>query len=444
MAIVAESPSSVLDTGRAIESRVMRRVFWRLMPFLLFAYLICYIDRVNAGFASLQMNKALGLDPKIYGLGAGIFFIGYFILEVPSNLALERFGARTWIARIMITWGLISGGMAFIGGPTSFLVMRVLLGAAEAGFFPGVILYLTYWFPAEQRARIVGIFMVGIPAAGLIGSPLSGTILGLDGLLGFGGWQWVFLLEAAPAVLGGIFAYIWLTDRPEHATWLTPAERDWLGAKLAAERRRATAIPRLSVWQVIGNKYVLTLALVYSGAAGASSALALWQPQILKSFGLTNFQTGLVNAIPYGIAAVLMVVWGRRSDRVGERVWHNALPLSWIVIALLATLLVSPTQLWLMVSLLTVVLIGTYACKGPFWALSSEMLGPAAAAAGLAQINALGNLAGFVTNYLLGWIKAETGSFALSLMPIVVLSVAGMIAVLLIGRGRPRTVAMTT
>jgi ACS family tartrate transporter-like MFS transporter len=441
MTVVAASRSAI-PTPTALEARVMRRVFWRLMPFLLFAYLICYIDRVNAGFASLQMNKALGLDPKIYGLGAGIFFLGYFVLEVPSNLALERFGARTWIARIMITWGLISGAMAFIGGPTSFLVMRVLLGAAEAGFFPGVILYLTYWFPAEQRARIVGIFMVGIPAAGLIGSPLSGAILGLDGMLGFGGWQWVFLLEAAPAVLGGIFAFFWLTDRPENCVWLGPEERNWLAAKLAAERGRRTSVPHLSLWQVLGHRYVLALALVYSGAAGASSALALWQPQILKSFGLTNFQTGLVNAIPYGIAAVLMVLWGRRSDRQGERVWHNALPLSWIIVALLATLLVSQTQLWLMVSLLTVVLIGTYACKGPFWALSSEMLGPGVAAAGLAQVNALGNLAGFVTNYLLGWIKDATGSFALSLMPIVVLSAAGLVVVLLIGRGRPRTSAI--
>ncbi|MBV9859211.1 MAG: MFS transporter [Alphaproteobacteria bacterium] len=443
MSVAAAAASALPAADREIEARTMRRVFWRLMPFLLFAYLICYIDRVNVGFASLQMNKALGLDPKIYGLGAGIFFIGYFFLEVPSNLALERFGARTWIARIMITWGLISGGMAFIGGSTSFLVMRVLLGAAEAGFFPGVILYLTYWFPAEHRARIVGIFMVGIPAAGLLGSPLSGAILSLDGVLGLGGWQWVFLLEAAPAVLGGVLAFLWLTDRPQQAAWLAPAERDWLGAKLDAERRRQTAISHVSMWQVLGNRYVLTLALIYSGAAGASSALALWQPQILKSFGLTNFETGLVNAIPYGIAAVLMVLWGRRSDRTGERVWHNALPLGWIVIALLCTLFVSQSQLWVMVALLTVVLVGTYACKGPFWALSSEMLGPAAAAAGLAQINALGNLAGFVTNYLLGWIKEETGSFAVSLMPIVVLSAAGMLAVLLIGRGRPRTVAVT-
>ncbi|MBV9825742.1 MAG: MFS transporter [Alphaproteobacteria bacterium] len=443
MTIAAAPPSHPAAADRALEARVMRRVFWRLMPFLLFAYLICYIDRVNVGFASLQMNKALGLDPKIYGLGAGIFFLGYFILEVPSNLALERFGARTWIARIMITWGLISGAMAFIGGSTSFLVMRVLLGAAEAGFFPGVILYLTYWFPAEQRARIVGIFMVAIPAAGLIGSPLSGAILSLDGALGYAGWQWVFLLEAAPAVLGGIVAFVWLTDRPTSASWLAADERDWLIAKLDAERRRATAVPHLSLWQVLANPYVLVLALVYSGAAGASSALALWQPQILKSFGLSNIETGFVNAIPYGIAAVLMVIWGRRSDRSGERVWHNAIPLSWIVIALLCTLFVQG-QLWIMVALLAVVLSGTYACKGPFWALSSEMLGPAAAAAGLAQINALGNLAGFVTNYLLGWIKDETGSFALSLMPIVVLSAAGMIAVLLIGRGRPRTVALST
>src|SRR5215467_7878202 len=231
-----------VTADQQLEATTMRRVSWRLMPFLLLAYLICYIDRVNVGFAALQMNKAVGIDPKTYGLGAGIFFVGYFMFEVPSNLALQRFGARTWIARIMITWGLCSAAFALIGGPTSFLVLRFLLGVAEAGFFPGVILYLTYWYPAHYRAIIVGIFMVAIPVAGLIGSPVSGSILYMDGLLGLGGWQWIFLLEAAPAVLLGLASFIWLTDRPEHASWLTREQQQWLVAKIEAERRR---VPRV-------------------------------------------------------------------------------------------------------------------------------------------------------------------------------------------------------
>ena len=430
------------SAGQQLETSTMRRVSWRLMPFLLAAYIICYIDRVNVGFAALQMNKAVGIDPKTYGLGAGIFFIGYFILEVPSNLALERFGARTWIARIMISWGLVSAAFALIGGPTSFLVLRFLLGAAEAGFFPGVILFITYWYPAHYRAIIVGIFMVAIPVAGLIGSPVSGAILYMDGLLGLGGWQWIFLLEAAPAVLLGIAAFIWLTDRPAHASWLTPAQRDWLTAAIDAERSRTPRIAYTSIWRVLSNKYVLIMALVYSGAAGASTSLALFMPQLVKSFGLTNWQTGLVNAVPFGIAAVWMILWGRNSDRSGERVWHNALPLGWMVLAMIATFF-AIGSLWTMIPLLTLIAAGTYASKGPFWALSSEWLGPTAAAAGLAQINALGNLSGFVFNYLMGWIQAETGSFPLAMMPIAATAAAGTICVLAIGRRQPRTVPVS-
>jgi ACS family tartrate transporter-like MFS transporter len=425
---------------KAVETIVMRRVFWRLMPFLLAAYLVAYIDRVNVGFASLQMNKAVGIDPKTYGLGAGIFFIGYFLLEVPSNLGLEKFGASKWIARIMISWGAVSAAFALIGGPTSFLVLRFLLGAAEAGFFPGVILYLTYWFPSEHRAKIVGIFMVAIPVAGLTGSPISGAILGMDGFLGLGGWQWIFLLEAAPAILLGLVSFVWLTDRPEHAAWLTDDQRSWLVAKLDAERQRATKVRQLSVWKVMVNKHVLIMALVYSGAAGASSAMALWQPQVIKSFGLSNLETGFLNAIPYAISAVWMILWGRASDRSGERVWHNALPLGWMALAMVATFWAH--NLWMLLPLLTLVLAGTYASKGPFWALSSEWLAAPVAAAGLAQINALGNLSGFFCNYLIGWIKDETGSFPLALMPIAALAAAGTIALLIVGRGQPRTVAV--
>jgi D-galactonate transporter len=434
--------SETLQHRQMLEAATMRRVFWRLMPFLTLAYLLCYIDRVNVGFASLQMNKAIGIDPKTYGLGAGIFFIGYFILEVPSNLALQRFGARTWIARIMLTWGVVSAAFAVIGGPVSFLVLRFLLGAAEAGFFPGVILYLTYWYPAEYRARIVGIFMVAIPIAGLIGSPISGAILGMDGIFGLGGWQWIFILEAVPTLALGILSFVWLTDRPEHASWLTREQRTWLIAKLKGERRRAPRMENLPLWQVLTNRHVLIMALVYSGAAGASTSLALWMPQLVKAFGLTNFQTGLVNAVPFGIAATWMIVWGRSSDRSGERVWHNALPLAWMVLALLGTFL-TVDNLWMTIVLLTLIAAGTYASKGPFWALSSEWLGATAAAAGLAQINALGNLSGFFFNYMIGWIKDETGSFPMALMPIAAVATIGTICVLLLGRNQPRTAPVT-
>ena len=431
-------PASSAD--RELEASTMSRVSWRLVPFLLLAYLICYIDRVNVGFAALQMNKAVGIDPKTYGLGAGIFFVGYFILEVPSNLALQRFGAPKWIARIMISWGLVSMACALIGGPTSFLVLRFLLGAAEAGFFPGVILFITYWFPAHYRAIIVGIFMVAIPVAGLVGSPLSGAILYMDGTLGLGGWQWIFIIEAVPAVLLGLVSYVWLTDRPENATWLAPAQQQWLIGRLELERSRTPRVAPMSVWRVMGNKYVLIMALVYAGASGASTSLALWMPQLVKSFGLTNWQTGLVNAVPFGIAAVWMILWGRNSDRTGERVWHNALPLGWMVLAMLGTFF-AIHNLWAMIPLLTLIAAGTYASKGPFWALSSEWLGAGAAAAGLAQINALGNLSAFGFNYLIGWIQAETHSFPLALMPIAATATIGTICVLVIGRNQPRTAA---
>jgi len=260
----------------------------------------------------------------------------------------------------------------------------------------------------------------------------------MDGVLGLGGWQWIFLLEAAPAVLLGIASFIWLTDRPEHATWLTNEQREWLITRLAAESRRAPRVSHESVWRVITNKYVLIMALVYSGAAGASTSLALWMPQLVKSFGLTNFQTGLLNSVPFGIAAVWMILWGRNSDRTGERVWHNALPLGWMVLAMVGTF-AAIGSLWGMIPLLTLIAAGTYASKGPFWALSSEWLGAASAAAGLAQINALGNLSGFVFNYLIGWIQAETGSFPLALMPIAFVAAVGTVSVLIIGRRQPRT-----
>jgi ACS family tartrate transporter-like MFS transporter len=429
-----------LSDDRRMEAAVLRRISYRLLPFLMLAYLIAFIDRVNVGFAALQMNKAIGLSQSVFGLGGGIFFIGYFFFEVPSNLCLERFGASRWIARIMISWGIVSAATAFVVGPNSFLTLRFLLGAAEAGFFPGVILYLTYWFPAAYRARIVGIFMVAIPISSFIGSPISGAVLGLGGMLGLAGWQWVFLIEALPAILVGFVCIFWLTDRPEHARWLTSEQRAWLTGQLASERARVSKVEQLSVWRVMRNKYVLILALVYAGSSTASSALSVWQPQIIKSFGLTDFQTGLVNAIPFGVASVLMVMWGRRSDRTGERVWHNALALMAIVVGLTCTIVF--TSLIPTVLLLTLAISGTYAAKGPFWALSTEWLSAPTAAAGIAQINALGTVSGFLGLYLLGVIKDATGSYPLALLPIVTLAVLAAGAMLLVGQGQPRSVAV--
>jgi MFS family permease len=417
-----------------IAAQTVRRISWRLMPFLTIAYLLCYIDRVNLGFAALQMNAAVGLDPKVYGLGAGILYVGYFFLEVPSNLALEHFGARRWIGRIMISWGLASMACALIKGPLSFYALRFLLGAAEAGFFPGVVLYLTYWYPAAYRARIIGLLTLGLPISGVIGSPLSGFILGsMDGVAGISGWQWIFIMEGAPAAILGVFAAFFLTDRPADAKWLAPAQKQWLIETLQAEHARTQLVPAMKLWRVLTNKYVLIMALGYAGAGGAAVVLQLWMPQLMRSFGFSNGQTGLLTAMPFAVATICMLIWARHSDRTGERIWHNAIPLLAMTAAIIGVYftagLLLPTLM-----LLAVIAAGSYAGKGPFWALSTEWLGPKVAAAGLAQINALGTLAAFFFNYMIGWIQTETHSFALAIMPIALVSFAGAIAVLIVGR----------
>ena len=318
----------------AIEIEVIRKATWRLLPFLMLAYFIAFVDRVNSGFAALQMNHDVGLTKAAFGLGAGIFYISYVICEVPSNLALEKVGARLWIARIMVTWGLVSMLMVFVTGPYSFYGVRFLLGAAEAGFFPGVILYLTYWFPAEYRGRIVAMFMVAIPVSSLIGSPISALLLQTEGWMGLHGWQWMFILEALPAIIMGIACLLVLPNGPAQARWLSDEQRDWLTGRLAQEKSMARTAPHMPLLKIMTNRYVLTLALVYAGSSGVSQALSLWQPQMLKSFGLTNMEVGLLNGIPFAIASVAMVLWGRRSDRVRERVWHTALPLGLSALAL--------------------------------------------------------------------------------------------------------------
>ena len=414
----------------------MRRVTLRIVPFLMVCYFVSFLDRVNLGFAALDMNRDLHLSSSVFGLGGGLFFVSYFLFEVPSNLLLEKFGARRWLARIMITWGILAGAMALVKGPQSLYLMRLLLGAAEAGFFPGVILYLTYWFPTAYRARIVALFTVAIPVSSFLGSPISAALLATDGWLGLRGWQWMFILEAVPAVLLGLACLVVLSDRPAEAVWLGDDERGWLLARLEADARTRRPVRQLRLSQVLWNRHVLALSVVLAGSTAVSSGLQLWQPQIIKAYGLTNMQTGLLNAIPFAFASAAMIWWGLRSDRTGERIWHAALPLMLTAVSLASALVFQ--SLFAIIVILCLAVIGIYAGKGPVWAVSTEWLSAGTAAAGLAQINAISNLAGFGTTYVMGLIRDATGSFEVALVPLVVLSGAAALVIVVMGRAQLR------
>jgi D-galactonate transporter len=414
-----------------LEQRTMKRVWKRLVPFLILCYFVAYLDRVNVGFAGLTMRHDLGLTNAAFGLASGIFFLTYFVFEVPSNLFLHRFGARKWIARIMLTWGIVSGATAFVTGEYSFYLVRLLLGAAEAGFFPGIIFFLTLWFPAVYRARIVAAFMAAIPASTVIGAPLSSLLLYLDGLGGLKGWQWLFVVEAVPAILLSGVVFFYLTDRPAEANWLAPDERTWLSERLAAEERQRLAAHELTVGQVLRDWRVLTLALVYFGGVATNYGTSFWLPQIVQGFGgLSKLEIGLITAIPYLVGAIAMVLWGRRSDRHMERKGHVAFPLAVAGISIaLAGLVSDPVQ---RMALLAVAGFGVFANLPVFWTLPAAFLSGASAAAGIAIINALGNLAGFVGPYAMGWIKDTTGSFGGGLILIGALALVGGVAVLML------------
>ncbi|PYQ98124.1 MAG: MFS transporter [Acidobacteria bacterium] len=410
-----------------LEHRTIAKVTTRLVPFLIVCFFVAYLDRVNVSFAALTMNKDLGLSASAFGFGAGIFFLAYFLFEVPSNLFLERVGARRWIARIMFTWGVLSGGMAFIVGEKSFYVLRVLLGIAEAGFFPGVIFFLTLWFPAVYRARIVGYFMAAIPLSTVIGAPVSGLLLGLDGFMNMKGWQWLFTLEAAPALILSVIVFFFLTDRPADATWLEPEERAWLVARLEQERRQREMVRRYSVTQALLDPKVLALSLVYFGAVATNYGLSFFLPQIVKAFGVSNFQAGLVAALPYIAGLVSIVLWGRRSDRKLERRFHLAFPLFVASAGIaISTALNDPTMKMVALS---VAGFGIFGCLPVFWTFPAAFLSGAAAAGGIALINSIGNLAGFAGPYAMGRIKDVTGSYTGGLLS---LSAVGFIAMIIV------------
>ena len=404
-----------MDAGFTPElrRRTVAKVAWRLLPLVVVSYLVAYIDRTNIAFAALTMNQDLGLSAYVYGLGAGIFFIGYALFEVPSNMVLERVGARRWIARIMITWGIISGLMAATAGPTSFLVLRFLLGVAEAGFFPGIIYYLSCWFPAAYRARVISTLFVAVPISNAIASVVSGAILGMDGILGLHGWQWVFILEAAPAVLLAFVVLKYMTDGPAEAHWLDPQERAWLEQELHAERVKVEGKGRLTLLQTLTDRRVLALSAIYLFSVTAGYGIVFFLPQIIKALGHSNFMTGVLTAIPYTIGVIGLLLWGHSSDKRGERRWHliSALALSAIGFVGVAVL---RDSIWA-IAAMSVAAIGIYGSRPSFWPMPSIFLTGAAAAAGIALINSVGNLGGYVGPFIVGWIKNSTGSFEYAL-----------------------------
>jgi MFS transporter, ACS family, tartrate transporter len=410
---------------RAVQA--LAKVRRHLVMFLGALYFAAFIDRVNVGFAAQQMHRDLGFSASVYGFGAGIFFIGYCLFEIPSNLLLHRIGARRWIGRIMISWALLAGAMAFVRSAAAFYVLRFVLGVAEAGFFPGVIYYLTYWVPAAERARLVGTFMTAIPVSTALAGPVSAAILGLDGLLGLAGWQWLFLTETVPSLVLGVVTLKTLPDTPADARWLSPEERTWLAARLTAGSAPHRAAPA-NVLEALVQPRTLALSLGYFGADLGLYGIILWIPQILANAGVPLHAVGYVVAVPYAIAAAGMVYWCRRSDRARERVGHLACAslVGFAGIAASAALRGSPL---LSVAAVTIGATGTLAMLPIFWTLPAGVLRGAAAAGAIALINAIGNIGGFIGPFAIGWIRDTTGNFTWGLIVVAAgILLAGVIA----------------
>jgi MFS transporter, ACS family, tartrate transporter len=396
---------------RTLERSTMRKVYLRLLPFAVLSYVLAYIDRINVSFAGLTMRGDLGMSAGTFGFAVGMFYWGYFIFEVPSNVILQKVGARIWIARIMITWGILAGLTAVVTGSTSFAIVRFLLGVAEAGFFPGIILYFTYWFPSHHHARIVSGFLIGLPVAVALGAPISTGLLGLDGLFGLRGWQVMYIAEAIPTVVIGVITFFVLTDRPEQAKFLTAEERNWLVTRIAAERRATEAVRTFTLWQALYNPKVLLLALNYVGIVTASLGMLIFIPQMIKSLGdYSNMTVGWLTMIPYTCGAIAMVVWGRISDRMNERRWNLFIGCVFSTVGLVIAGMTMGTW-WALVGM-SIAAMGFYGSKGPFFAMPPMFLSGAGLAAGIAWINSLGNLGGFFGPWYVGVMKDLTGSYA--------------------------------
>ncbi|MFD2687031.1 MFS transporter [Streptomyces phyllanthi] len=419
--------SDAPDVAR--ENAVFRKVVRRIVPFLVLCYVVSYLDRVNVGFAKLQMSDDLGFSEAAYGLGAGLFFIGYFLFEVPSNLMLQRVGARTWIARIMISWGIVSASFMFVQNEAMFYVLRFLLGAAEAGFYPGVILYCTYWFPSHRRARVIALFMSAIPVAGIFGNPLSGWIMDrFQGVNGWQGWQWMFLLEAIPAFLIGVATLFYLDDSVRAAKWLTDEEKAVVERAIAEDAAHQTVHGR--VWDAVREPKVWLMCLIYFCFVMGQYALTFWMPTFIESTGIEgNLAIGVLSAVPFLAALVTMNLFGRSADKRRERRWHLVVP------SLMGAVGFSLAAGWagstaLSLAALSFAAAGVLTCAPLFWSLPTAFLGGTAAAVGLAAINSVGNLAGFVSPYMIGALKDATGSTSLPMYVLALSLVVGAAAVL--------------
>jgi MFS family permease len=420
-----------------LEQKTMSKVLWRLMPFLMICYCINFLDRGNVAFAALGMIKALHLTQAEFGFGAGLFFIAYAAFEIPSNLVLYKVGARRWIARIMFTWGLAAGAMALAVGPYSYYFIRMLLGVAEAGFQPGVLFLVTLWFPEAYRGRVFGLFFAAIPISQMISGPASGFLLGMDGLFGFEGWQWLFLIEALPALIMAPVVLFYLQDDPKHATWLPDDGRNWLATRLASEKKRVETKKVYSIFQSLYNPTVLFLAAVYFTNVLLNNAVPVFLPQIVKGFGLTNIQTGFVASIPSVVALFTVILYGRHADKMRSRFGHAAFAnglagLSLVAVSVLGTSI--PYANYIELALLSVTVSMTLSFAGVFWAIPGMFLSGGSAAGGLAAISAMGVVAGFVAPWFTGFIKDQTGSFSWAFGTVGVLAIVSALALVDFGR----------
>jgi ACS family tartrate transporter-like MFS transporter len=399
------------------------------MPFLFILYLVAYLDRVNLGFAGLQMTRDLGFSDAVFGFGSGIFFLGYFLLEIPGSLIVEVWSARKWIARIMITWGFLASATAFVHTPMQFYFVRFFLGLAEAGFFPGLIVYLSHWYRAEDRGKATGLFMTAIPASQALGAPLSAIFLRYH-WLGLNGWRWLLVLEGLPAVILGVMVIFYLTDHPHQARWLADDEREWLTGEL--EKERAAKAAHISVWQALRNPNILLLGAIYFFGLVNNYGLSLWLPKMVQrasTLGLS--QVSLISAIPYIVSLPLMIVAGWHTDRTGERKWHTAMP-RFLAAAALAGAAFATDNVWVIIAMLSMAVVGLYCAHPAFWPLPTMLLGRAAAAASIGFINSCGNLGGFVGPYTIGYLSGQTGGFRLALIALAGCALASGLLVIMV------------
>jgi ACS family tartrate transporter-like MFS transporter len=399
------------ENDAAVRRSALSKVAWRFLPLLTIAYIFNYLDRTSVGFAALTMNRDLGLTASQFGWGAGLLFASYSIFEIPSNLILFRFGARRWIARIMITWGIVAAANAFVVGPNSFYIVRLLLGAAEAGFFPGITFFLAAWFPAQYRARVLAWFLVAIPVSSVLGGPISGLLLQLNGFAGLAGWQWMFIVEGVPASIVGFIILARLADRLEDAAWLSTEERSAMQAMLAEEPRDR---PQHAVWPAVKDVRVLVLTAIQFAYTLGSYGIGIWLPQILKTHGLSNLAVGYVSAVPYLFASVAMLVWAAHVDRSGQKIVN--LTLGFLLATIGFLLSVVWTDLVPALIGLTIALVGVTSARAIFWTVPTSFLAGRGAAGGLAFISTIGSLGGFAGPFMVGWIKQDTGSFILGLL----------------------------